>query len=160
MWFQHPDAFTLVQFHLECGTDHLLKWFERSDLYPSLMRFGEHLHLVFSGSDSFPIGKKRIKWPGINSPILFKCIIYTFFSYGNFFLLRIDRLLTFWYRDNSLDKMPYTRVPQIFPWRANLLQSLAPTLIKLTYPWFWRLWLACGTGPDLRMAALQQPSDV
>jgi len=61
MWFQHPDAFTLVQFHLECGTDHLLKWFERSDLYPSLMRFGEHLHLVFSGSDSFPIRKKRIK---------------------------------------------------------------------------------------------------
>ncbi len=30
----------------------------------------------------------------------------------------------------------YTRVPQIFPWRANLLQSLAPTLFKLTYLWF------------------------
>ncbi len=30
MWFQEPDAFTLVQFHLECGPDHLLKWFERS----------------------------------------------------------------------------------------------------------------------------------
>ncbi len=30
----------------------------------------------------------------------------------------------------------YTRVPQIFPWRSNLLQSLAPTLIKLTYLWF------------------------
>ncbi len=30
----------------------------------------------------------------------------------------------------------YCRVPQIFPWRANLLQSLAPTLIKLTYLWF------------------------
>ncbi len=27
---------------------------------------------------------------------------------------------------------PYARVPQIFPWRANLLQSSAPTLIKLT----------------------------
>ncbi len=27
---------------------------------------------------------------------------------------------------------PYDRVPQIFPWRANLLQSSAPTLIKLT----------------------------
>ncbi len=27
----------------------------------------------------------------------------------------------------------YTRVPQIFPWRANPLQSLAPTLIKLAY---------------------------
>ncbi len=26
-----------------------------------------------------------------------------------------------------------TRVPQFFPWRANLLQSLAPTLIKLSY---------------------------
>ncbi len=33
MWFQQPDAFTHVQFHLECGPDHLLKWFERSDLY-------------------------------------------------------------------------------------------------------------------------------
>ncbi len=30
----------------------------------------------------------------------------------------------------------YTRVPQIFPWKANLLQSLGPTLIKLTYLWF------------------------
>ncbi len=30
----------------------------------------------------------------------------------------------------------YTRVPQIFRWRANLQQSLAPTLIKLTYLWF------------------------
>ncbi len=30
----------------------------------------------------------------------------------------------------------YTSVPQIFPWRANLLQSLAPTLIKLTCLWF------------------------
>ncbi len=29
----------------------------------------------------------------------------------------------------------YTGIPQIFPWRANLLQSLAPTLIKLTYLW-------------------------
>ncbi len=27
----------------------------------------------------------------------------------------------------------YSRVPQIFPWRANLPQSLVPTLIKLTY---------------------------
>ncbi len=27
----------------------------------------------------------------------------------------------------------YIRVPQIISWRANLLQSLAPTLIKLTY---------------------------
>ncbi len=26
----------------------------------------------------------------------------------------------------------WNRVPQIFPWRSNLLQSLAPTLIKLT----------------------------
>ncbi len=25
---------------------------------------------------------------------------------------------------------------QIFPWRASLLQSLAPTLIKLNYLWF------------------------
>ncbi len=33
MWFQQPDAFTHVQFRLECGPDHLLKWFERSDLY-------------------------------------------------------------------------------------------------------------------------------
>ncbi len=33
MWLQQPDAFTHVQFHLECGPDHLLKWFERSDLY-------------------------------------------------------------------------------------------------------------------------------
>ncbi len=61
MWFQQPDAFTLVQFRLECGPDHLLKWFERSDLYPSRMRFGGHLHLVFSGSDSYQIRKKRMK---------------------------------------------------------------------------------------------------
>ncbi len=27
----------------------------------------------------------------------------------------------------------YSRAPQIFHWRANLLQSLAPILIKLTY---------------------------
>ncbi len=33
MWIQQPDAFTLVQFRLECGPDLLLKWFERSDLY-------------------------------------------------------------------------------------------------------------------------------
>ncbi len=33
MWFQQPDAFTLVQFRLECGPDLLLKWFERMDLY-------------------------------------------------------------------------------------------------------------------------------
>ncbi len=33
MWFQQPDAFTHVQFHLECGPDLLMKWFERSDLY-------------------------------------------------------------------------------------------------------------------------------
>ncbi len=33
MWFQQPDAFTHVQFHLECGPDLLLKGFERSDLY-------------------------------------------------------------------------------------------------------------------------------
>ncbi len=33
MWFQQPDAFTHVQFLLECGPDHLLKCFERSDLY-------------------------------------------------------------------------------------------------------------------------------
>ncbi len=58
MWFQQPDAFTLVQFRLECGPDLLLKWFERSDLYLSQMRFGGHLHLIFS----------RIKLPGVNSP--------------------------------------------------------------------------------------------
>ncbi len=50
MWFQQPDAFTLVQFRLQCGPDHLLKWFERSDLYPSRKHFRGHLHLVFSGS--------------------------------------------------------------------------------------------------------------
>ncbi len=32
MWFQQPDAFTHVQFRLECGPDLLLKCFERSDL--------------------------------------------------------------------------------------------------------------------------------
>ncbi len=41
MWFQQPDEFTRVQFRLEYGPDHLLKWFEWSDLYPSRM----HLHL-------------------------------------------------------------------------------------------------------------------
>ncbi len=30
MWFQQSDAFTLVQFRLEWGPDHLLKRFERS----------------------------------------------------------------------------------------------------------------------------------
>ncbi len=68
MWFQQPDAFTLVQFRLECGPDHLLKWFERSDLNASQKCFGGHLHLVFSGSDSYPIRTKRMKWPGVNSP--------------------------------------------------------------------------------------------
>ncbi len=33
---------------------------------------------------------------------------------------------------NFACELIYSRVPQIFPWRANLLQSLAPTLIKLT----------------------------
>ncbi len=40
MCFQQPDAFTLVQFRLECGPGYLLKWFERSDLHPSRMHFG------------------------------------------------------------------------------------------------------------------------
>ncbi len=64
----------------------------------------------------------------------------------------------------------FIRVPQIFPWRANLLQSLAPTLIKLTYLWYSndledsdqhaqvclirvRAKL-CRSGPDLRMPGL------
>ncbi len=33
-------------------------------------------------------------------------------------------------------KSAHRRVPHIYPWRANLLQSLATTLIKLTYLWF------------------------
>ncbi len=33
----------------------------------------------------------------------------------------------------GINENSYSRVPQIFPWRSNLLQSLAPTLIKLTY---------------------------
>ncbi len=37
--------------------DHLLQWFERSDLNASQMLFEGHLHLVFSGSDSDPIRK-------------------------------------------------------------------------------------------------------
>ncbi len=63
----------------------------------------------------------------------------------------------------------YSRVPQIFPWRANLLQSLAPTLIKLTYLWFSNLEDSdytqlclirvraklCRSGPDLRMPGVQ-----
>ncbi len=56
------DAFTLVQFCLECGPDHLLKRIEWSDLYQSRIGFGGHLHLVFSGSDQ----TKRMKWPGVN----------------------------------------------------------------------------------------------
>ncbi len=50
MWFQQADAFTLVQFHLECVSD---KWFERSDLNPSRKRF-EFGGLLFSRSDSCP----------------------------------------------------------------------------------------------------------
>ncbi len=42
MWFQQPDAFTLVQFCVECGPDHLLKWFERSDLNASRKLFEGH----------------------------------------------------------------------------------------------------------------------
>ncbi len=41
MWFQQADAFILVQFRLEFGPDHFLKWFERSDLNPSRKRFGK-----------------------------------------------------------------------------------------------------------------------
>ncbi len=59
MWFQQPDAFTLVQFRPR------LKWFERSDLYPSPMRFGEHLHPVFSGSDSWVTRCKLPHRPGL-----------------------------------------------------------------------------------------------
>ncbi len=33
--------------------------------------FVGHLHLVFSGSDSYPFRKKRMKWPGVNSPLEF-----------------------------------------------------------------------------------------
>ncbi len=55
MQFQRSDAFTSVQFHLKCGPDHLLKWFEQSDLNASRKRFRGHLHLVFSRSDSYPI---------------------------------------------------------------------------------------------------------
>ncbi len=33
-----PDAFILVQFHLECGADHLLKLFERLELENDLQR--------------------------------------------------------------------------------------------------------------------------
>ncbi len=38
-------------------------------------------------------------------------------------------------RTTDSDYWATYRVPQIFPRRANLLQSLAPTLIKLTYLW-------------------------
>ncbi len=55
MWFQQPDEFILVQFRLECGPDQLLKWLKRSDLNQSQMHFGGHLHLDFSGLDSYPI---------------------------------------------------------------------------------------------------------
>ncbi len=37
----------------------------------------------------------------------------------------------FWSFKEDLSTL-YGRVPKIFPWRANLLQSLAPTLINLT----------------------------
>ncbi len=33
-------------------------------------------------------------------------------------------------------ELNHLRQAQIFPWRANLLHSLAPTLFKLTYLWF------------------------
>ncbi len=38
-----------------------------------------------------------------------------------------------WLWLEELGAILYSRVPQIFPWRSNLLQSLAPTLIKLAY---------------------------
>ncbi len=57
MWFQQSDVFTLVQFRLERSPDHLLKGFERSDLYPSRKHFGGHLHPVFLVSDSYLIRK-------------------------------------------------------------------------------------------------------
>ncbi len=46
MWLQKPDAFTLVQFRLECSPGHILKGCERSDLNASQKHFGWHLHLV------------------------------------------------------------------------------------------------------------------
>lgn len=44
MLFLQPDAFRLVQFCLECVPDHLLMWFERSELYPSQILLVRHLH--------------------------------------------------------------------------------------------------------------------
>ncbi len=44
---QQPDAFTRVHFLLECSPEHLLKWFERSDLHLTQKCFGGHLYLVF-----------------------------------------------------------------------------------------------------------------
>ncbi len=46
MWFQQPDAFTLVQFRLEWGPDPLLKRFERSGLYPFTRIWSEKTHEV------------------------------------------------------------------------------------------------------------------
>ncbi len=56
----------------------------------------------------------------------------------------------------------WIRIPQIFPWRANLLQSLAPTLIRLTYLWWsWRVRAKlCRNGPDLRIPGLDGYSGI
>ncbi len=51
---------TLVQFLLECSPDHLLKWFEHSDLNPSRKRFRGNLLLVFLLSDSYSIRENAL----------------------------------------------------------------------------------------------------
>ncbi len=59
--FNNQMLLHLSSFDWNAAQTDLLKWFERSDLYPSRMRFRGHLHLVFSGSDSYPNRKKRMK---------------------------------------------------------------------------------------------------
>jgi len=71
MWFQQPDAFTLARFRLECGPDHLLKWFERLPI--GFKSVSNAFQWTFTPG-LFTIGllsnpRKRMKWPGVNSPI-------------------------------------------------------------------------------------------
>jgi len=73
MRFQQPDAFTRVQFRLYSGPDLLMKWFERSDLNPSPMRFGGHLAF----HDRIAIrSQKHVKWPDVDKQPVVYIIIY------------------------------------------------------------------------------------
>ncbi len=103
----------------------------------------------------------------------FSKILVNIYSGNHIVLMEMIWLLSAVYKAPLLSSFSmfitvYGKVPQIFPWRSNLLQSWAPTLIKLTYLWVSndledsaQLCLIrvtaklCRNGPDLRMPGLR-----